>query len=145
MIFFIWNCRGLSRATAIRSLRELIRSHRPDVVFLSEIKCSHSPFVTNLGKSLGFTFSHCVPAAGRASGLLLLWKAQIDLNIVVDSQFLINCLIGPCGNSLGDPWQMTFIYDPRFLRLNLISCLTSTELAKSLMGLGWWRVISMLS
>jgi exonuclease III len=33
-----WNCRGLGQAPAVRELRQLISSHHPDIMFLSETK-----------------------------------------------------------------------------------------------------------
>ncbi|KAE8124198.1 hypothetical protein FH972_019104 [Carpinus fangiana] len=39
MKFLAWNCRGLSSASAIRSLRDKIRNHSPDVIFCLKLKC----------------------------------------------------------------------------------------------------------
>jgi hypothetical protein len=36
MKFLTWNCKGLSRAFAIRSLRGKIQKHSPSILFLSE-------------------------------------------------------------------------------------------------------------
>lgn len=38
MKLLAWNCRGLSRASAICSLRGKVRKHSPDIVFLFETK-----------------------------------------------------------------------------------------------------------
>ena len=55
MEFLAWNCRGLSRAYAIHSLRGNIRTHYPDVFFLSETKLQ--PFnATIILNSLVFFF-----------------------------------------------------------------------------------------
>lgn len=36
MIVLSWNCRGLGNLSAIPSLKDLTRSHKPDVIFLCE-------------------------------------------------------------------------------------------------------------
>jgi exonuclease III len=40
-----WNCRGLGKASAVRALRKLILTHRPDMVFLTETKLQGSDFL----------------------------------------------------------------------------------------------------
>jgi exonuclease III len=35
-----WNCRGLARPAAVRTLRRLIKDHSPDILFISETKIS---------------------------------------------------------------------------------------------------------
>ena len=49
MKFLAWNCRGLSHASAIRSLRGKIRNYSPYVIFLSETKLhpSHASVILN--------------------------------------------------------------------------------------------------
>jgi exonuclease III len=44
-----WNCRGLGKPSAVRDLRQLIKTHQPDLIFLSETKLQKSDFLeTNL-------------------------------------------------------------------------------------------------
>jgi exonuclease III len=53
MKLIAWNCRGLARASAIRSLRAKVRKHSPDILYLSETKIPPSAayFILN---GLGF-------------------------------------------------------------------------------------------
>jgi exonuclease III len=67
-----WNCRGLSRASAIRSLRGKIQIHSPDVFFLSEIKLQPLQSTAILN-SLGFFMMLHAPPSGTKGGLLLTW------------------------------------------------------------------------
>jgi hypothetical protein len=59
------NCRGLSRASAIRSLRGKIRNHFPNILFLSKTKMQPSHATTVLGF---FLMSHA-PPSGIKGGL----------------------------------------------------------------------------
>jgi len=79
MITLSENCRGLTQASTIRSLRVLIRKHNPDIIFLSETKIA--PFVSALIlHQLGFTLMVHAPPSSSKGGLLLAWKT--DINIV---------------------------------------------------------------
>ena len=60
-----WNCRGLSRAFAICSLRDKIRTHSPDVLSLSETKLQPT-HVTVILNSLGFFMMlHTSPSGSK--------------------------------------------------------------------------------
>lgn len=62
----------------------------------------------------GFNKYFCVLAIGSSGGLLLLWKDDIDINVVVGNPFFINYLV--CDNSVTDSCtqQLTFVYEPPF-------------------------------
>jgi exonuclease III len=70
MKLLAWNCRGLSHASAIRSLRGKIRTHSPDVLFLSETKIQPAQSYVILN-SLGFFMMLHAPPSGSKGGLLL--------------------------------------------------------------------------
>lgn len=112
MIFLLWNYRGLGRPATIRSLREYSLSNRPDVIFLSETKLSDEKRVTTVASILGFTKFHFLPSTGKSGGLLLLWKDNIDINVVVANEFLLNCIFLNDDRVTGEPWQFTFVYGP---------------------------------
>lgn len=57
---------------AIRALRELICSHRPDDVLLSETNISDVGKIDHLCSLLGCVYSSYVPSTGSAGDLLLL-------------------------------------------------------------------------
>jgi exonuclease III len=63
MKLLAWNCRGLGRGTAARALRSLIRTHKPDLLFLCETKLSASSIQRKLHR-LGFPFLSQLPAVG---------------------------------------------------------------------------------
>lgn len=61
MRLLYWNCRGIARPSAIRSLRAQIRTHQPDMIFVAETLLSD---VKTLGvvNSLGFSLFLHVPS-----------------------------------------------------------------------------------
>lgn len=48
MICLFWNCRGLGQISTVQALREFCHSHRPTILFLSEVKCSQFDRVKNI-------------------------------------------------------------------------------------------------
>lgn len=69
MIIFSWNYRGFGHATTILTHLEFVLSHRPNVIFLSEIKSCKCDHIVSIYNSLGFTKFHFVPSVGKSSGL----------------------------------------------------------------------------
>lgn len=110
MLIMVWNCRGLGRSVAVRALNELIRSNRPDVIFLSKTKLNDTTNFDSICKQLGFSMFHSVPAQGSSGGLLLCWRDYIQIDVLIDTPHLINCLVSP-GISC-TPWQLTLVYGP---------------------------------
>ncbi|KAK4405008.1 hypothetical protein Sango_0869400 [Sesamum angolense] len=48
MRIIAWNCRGLARPAAKRMLQELLSSHKPDIVFMCEVKTAHTDKLSSL-------------------------------------------------------------------------------------------------
>jgi hypothetical protein len=114
MIALSWNCRGLGKASTIRSLRALIRKHHPGILFLSETKTA--PFVsTPILHQLGFTSLLHAPPSGSKGGLLLGWKT--DVHIV---SCYVSCNIICVWYYSDDPIiksLLTFVYGPPYKNL----------------------------
>jgi hypothetical protein len=109
MKFFAWNCRGLSRASAIRSLRGKIRKHSPKVLFLSETKM-HPTSASVILNGLGyFNMTHAPPSSSKG-GLLLAWHNGVDIKCFLVSVNKINawCFSDPPNS----PWLLSCIYGP---------------------------------
>jgi hypothetical protein len=109
MKFLSWNCRGLSRPSAIRSLRVLIRNLNPDVLFLSETKTASSS-ASNILNRLGFYLLVQVPPSGSRGGLLLAWRDGVELECFVQNKNFISawCYSDPPHN----PWILSCVYGP---------------------------------
>lgn len=109
MILLSWNCSGLARASAIRTLRALIRDIVPDIIFLSETKIPSSK-ISDLLKSLGFYNIDCVDPRGKKGGLVVGWKIGVDMKITFKSSNMINGLI--FSDPMNEPWLISFVYGP---------------------------------
>lgn len=92
MITLSWNCCGLARATAKRTLRALIRDIGPYIIFLSKTKIPSSK-ISDLLMLLGFYNMECVDPRGKKGGLVVGWKIGVDIEITFKSSNIINGLI----------------------------------------------------
>ncbi|XP_074326831.1 uncharacterized protein LOC141664773 [Apium graveolens] len=80
MNFLSWNCRGLGNSRAVRVLRDLVKTRKPDFIFLSETLVS-SVKISELCLSLGFVHNFVVDCVGRGGGLAVMWKNTVVCNI----------------------------------------------------------------
>jgi hypothetical protein len=109
MKLLAWNYKGLSRASAICSLRGKIRICSPKILFLFETKAQplHDAAVLN---SLGFfKMVHALPS-GSKERLLLEWHNGVDLKCILTFVNSTNvwCYSDPPNN----PWLLSCIYGP---------------------------------
>ncbi|GLT45839.1 hypothetical protein SLA2020_196420 [Shorea laevis] len=104
-----WNCRGLSRPSAICSLQVLIRDANPDVLFLSETK-TDPPQASVILNRLGFYLLSQVAPSGSKGGLLLAWRTGIDFDcFVLNTNYIsIRCFSNPANT----PWILSCVYGP---------------------------------
>jgi hypothetical protein len=73
-----WNCRGSARVSTIRSLREKVRKHSHDILFLSETKIAPHDACIILNR-LGFFLMPHAPPIGTKGVLLLAWRTGVEL------------------------------------------------------------------
>lgn len=110
MIGLAWNYRGLGHPSTVRSLKGFIGSHRPLFVFLSEVKCSNLEYIKKIVAQFGFQHFEFSPPAGRAGGLLLMWKDIVCIKIIVTSLSFINCMVFSKESNCA--WKLTCVYGP---------------------------------
>lgn len=90
-----WNCRGLGQPRTVRALNDLVKSHRPDFLFLSET-ISYSNKVEELRIKLGFVQCFSVDRVGRSGGLAIFWRNNVNCEVTsysrnhIDVNFLSN-------------------------------------------------------
>lgn len=110
MIGVVWNCRGIGHPAIVQCLKEYISDHQPNFIFLSKVKCSSLDVVQTLVYQLRLTSFEFVPAHGLSGGLLLAWDDSINLQIVLSTCNIINCLVFQAEHS--QPWQLSLVYGP---------------------------------
>ncbi|KAF8080427.1 hypothetical protein N665_0945s0003 [Sinapis alba] len=71
-----WNCQGLRISLTIPHLKDIRKSHNPDVMFLVETK-NVDNVVHKLAKYLGYQNVHIVYAVGSSGGAALFWNDRI--------------------------------------------------------------------
>ncbi|CAM8920557.1 unnamed protein product [Rhodiola kirilowii] len=79
-----WNCRGVGGPRAVRSLGDVVRTHRPSILGLIETKKA-DPDWEHLKRKLGFTECFAVGSHGRSGGLAMLWDEETEVTIISHS------------------------------------------------------------
>jgi exonuclease III len=104
-----WNCKGLSRPTAVQTLRRLICDQSPDILFLTETKSSPLQVSATLNR-LGFFLMSQVAPIGSNGGLVLSWRPRVDLEcFVTNKNNIFACCFSDPPHS---PWILSCIYGP---------------------------------
>lgn len=104
--YLAWNCRGLANPRAIRILLDLVSTHKPSLVFLSETLALKNR-LSWIGNKLGFKEMHIVERIGRGGGLALLWSDTVTVEILDSCLNFIDFIF--CHESLGR-WRCTGFY-----------------------------------
>jgi hypothetical protein len=131
MLILSWNCRGLARPAAIRSLRALIRINNPDCIFLMETKSSVAS-MQDITTSLGYTLAVFVPPVDSAGGLCFGWKPGVDIEPTSQNHNLINLLVFSDPPNL--PWMLSAIYGPPYKKKKKIFWESMHQIATSFSG-----------
>jgi exonuclease III len=98
-----WNCRGLGKSSAVRALRQLILTHHPDIVFLTETKLLAADFKKR-ANSFGNRFSNhfvvdcTVSLRNRSGGLAIFWSNNVNITIIGYNNNMIDCYV-MCDNN----------------------------------------------
>ncbi|KAF9599222.1 hypothetical protein IFM89_036348 [Coptis chinensis] len=96
----------MGTSTVAQTLKEMIRRHNPDVIFLVETKAS-SIKIKSLQKSLRYPSAFVVDV-GHSGGLALLYKDKIDIEIIGAGKHAITRKFS---NYLAEgDWFITLVY-----------------------------------
>nr|POF02457.1 hypothetical protein CFP56_28066 [Quercus suber] len=89
-----WNCRGVGRAPTVRALKKLTRNLNPKIIFTAESKVKAAKF-NHIKAKLDYDSMVCVDPVGRAGGIALLWRKDVDLEAVLSDDNIIATLVYP--------------------------------------------------
>jgi exonuclease III len=108
-----WNCRGLGKPAAVRALRQLIHSHQPDIIFLTETKLQGGEFLSKANsfgnRLLNHFFVDCTLSnSNRSGGLAIFWSKDVNISIIGYNERMIDCNVD-CGATINS-WRATGIY-----------------------------------
>ena len=101
-----WNYRGLGNLHTGRELVEIIRAKDPVVVFLAETLTDDARLEV-IQRSIGFDHRWVVPRVGRGGGLVLYWKASINLMVEDSNKYYIDAVID---KNKENEWRLTGFY-----------------------------------
>lgn len=82
-----WNYRGICNASTIRALEAQIRKTKSDIIFLCETK-ANVDHIELKGNIRSFD-KEVVEAKGRAKGLCLLWRSDVNVEVIEFNKHLI--------------------------------------------------------
>ena len=106
MSVLIWNVWGLGSPRAFTRLRNLLRSHSPEVVFLLETKL-YGRKARFLYRKAGFFNGFHVDANGSSGGLVLMWKEEWEIEVWNYSKNHMDVkIVSP----QGEQWRFSGIY-----------------------------------
>jgi len=102
-----WNCRGLGNPLTVQTLRRLVRTKKPNLVFLMETK-QVSKSLESVRVKLGFEANFVVDSIGRSGGLALLWNLETKVEVQNFSRRHINATV--LDEKTGNLWNFTGFY-----------------------------------
>ncbi|XP_075636847.1 uncharacterized protein LOC142609101 [Castanea sativa] len=101
-----WNCQGLGNPWTGRSLRKIVKEKDPMVCFLMETRLDKEGF-ENLYSNLPFQNKVIVKNPNAGGGLALLWKKDINLEII---NYTVNHVLALVTEEDGFKWYLTGFY-----------------------------------
>lgn len=124
MKILVWNCRGLASPRAVRSLKDVLSSCKPDIVGLIETKLS-SRRCKDLRCKIGYYGCLPVGCRGKSGGLAVLWKEEVIIDIKNYSNYHIDMTV-----NFSIPFRFTLFYgqpnsNKRIQSWNLLSTLSN--------------------
>lgn len=107
MIFICWNCRGIRAVRTKTELKDQIYKYKPHLLFLSETKATRSK-LQNLKRRFNFDEMHVVDCTGKSGGLGLLWKKNINVEIIFSDCNVIHTYISNMNANIN--FHYSFVY-----------------------------------
>ena len=101
-----WNCRGLGHPRTVQVLLDLVRSKKPDFIFLMETLCSREKLEI-LKFKLGFNNLFTVDKVGRSGGLALYWNSSHNVRLMKFGRNFIDVQVE---NANSRTWRCTRFY-----------------------------------
>lgn len=101
-----WNVRGLGNDQTFREAQQLLREHRPKIMFLCETKLKVKQ-MQEKAKRLRYQNCFAVNREGLGGGLALLWNEEVIVDIKSYSKHHVDAVVH---SENGSYWRCTGIY-----------------------------------
>ncbi|RYR73445.1 hypothetical protein Ahy_A02g007794 [Arachis hypogaea] len=102
---------GAASKAFSRTLRELTKVYKPDLVILMETRCS-SDNAKKAIKSFGFDFYHIEEAQGYSGGIWIMWKdPDLDIRVVQSKMQFVHMIMK---NDSNKSWALTAVIEKPF-------------------------------
>lgn len=92
MKLLAWNCQGVGNPLTFRNLKELVKFHSPDCIFLMESRINFNR-IDAICKVLGFSKVVTVEPIGIGGGLSLLWNQSLNVEILEKQQSFLEAIV----------------------------------------------------
>jgi len=120
-----WSCWGLGNPCAVRALRQLIKVHCPDIVFLMETKLSeidkNVPFKLCSDILPNYLLVNCSRNKGkRYGGLAMIWKDDVKLTIINQNHMSIDCYVS--SYDFSSNWRAIGVYGYPYTSQKKLTC-----------------------
>ncbi|XP_030941442.1 uncharacterized protein LOC115966334 [Quercus lobata] len=101
-----WNCQGLGNPWTVRSLCKLVKDQAPMVCFLMETRLDKKGYAKHC-REVPFPNKFIVKMPDSGGGLVLLWKAGVDVEVI---NFINNHILARVGEEDGSYWYLICFY-----------------------------------
>lgn len=101
-----WNCRGLGQPRTVQELVCLSKTHRPNVIFISETR-KNKEYVESLRYRLGMNNVFTVSVQGKGGGVAVFWDDSYSVELNKYGEHFIDMYV--CKED-GSKWRSTFVY-----------------------------------
>lgn len=93
MSILCWNCRGAASPDIHQDISDLVRDHRPMMLYLLETRLPGHR-VEEIKTWLGYDGVHTIDSVGLSGGIWMLWdKAVISVDIMPHGNQAIHALV----------------------------------------------------
>lgn len=101
-----WNCRGLGHLRAVPALKDLVRTQKPDILFLFETRVNANK-IEEVKLKIGFDSCLATDRLGSGGGVAVFWKRSLSC---VVTNFASNYINLEITESSKGSWRLTGFY-----------------------------------
>ncbi|KAJ0963505.1 hypothetical protein J5N97_028627 [Dioscorea zingiberensis] len=110
-----WNCRGSSSPKIVGRIKDLMKTHHPDIVCLVETRADEQRAIKFCEKFTRMWHWAALPARGMSGGIITLWKQRVgQVTPISYSHYSLHLIISALKP---EEWILSVIYNPLNIHL----------------------------